>query len=222
MYMRAGALGQVVPGRGRTRSDERIHLNPPTPNLPTNIAPTNIAWLKLSGKSPMGLGISPLKFKIVLESNPLKPTMLVGRLGVLASCLQASGWHYLSDAACLMRPDFFCVFRRVKGSRNSLHYSSLLKKACVRQVVLDTWLFLSLARCCKLSSHKHIYIYIYRERERCVYIYIYIYMRTYYTYYLFVFCHRAAEHIPTCCCHRLLGPSETRLNEPQAVVCVPS
>ena len=31
----------------------------------------------------MGLGIPPLKIKIVLESNPLKPTMLVGRLGVV-------------------------------------------------------------------------------------------------------------------------------------------
>ena len=37
------------------------------------------------GKSlgiPMGLGFPPLKFKIVLESNPLKSTMLVGGLGV--------------------------------------------------------------------------------------------------------------------------------------------
>ena len=31
-----------------------------TPNLPTNITPTNIAWLKLSGKFPVGLEISPL------------------------------------------------------------------------------------------------------------------------------------------------------------------
>ena len=30
----------------------------------------------------MELGIRPLKIKIVLESNPLKATMLVGRLGV--------------------------------------------------------------------------------------------------------------------------------------------
>ena len=30
----------------------------------------------------MGLGIPPLKNNIMLESNPLKPTMLVGRLGV--------------------------------------------------------------------------------------------------------------------------------------------
>ena len=30
----------------------------------------------------MGLGIPPLQIKIMLESNPLKSTMLVGRLGV--------------------------------------------------------------------------------------------------------------------------------------------
>ena len=53
-----------------------------TPNLPTNIIPTNIAWLKLSGKSPVCLGIPPLRIKIMFESNPLKSTMLVGRLGV--------------------------------------------------------------------------------------------------------------------------------------------
>ena len=39
----------------RTR---RIHSN--TPNLPTDIVPTNIARVKLSGKSPMGLRIPPL------------------------------------------------------------------------------------------------------------------------------------------------------------------
>ena len=53
-----------------------------TPNLPTNIIPTGIAWVKLSGKSPLGLGTPPLKIKIMLESNPLKSKMLVGRLGV--------------------------------------------------------------------------------------------------------------------------------------------
>ena len=54
-----------------------------TPNLPTNIVPTNIARVKLSGKSPMGLGIPPLRIKIMLESNHLESTMLVGRVGVL-------------------------------------------------------------------------------------------------------------------------------------------
>ena len=54
-----------------------------TPNLPTNIVPSYIAWLKLSWwKSPMGLGIPPLEIKIMLESSPLKRTMLVVGLGV--------------------------------------------------------------------------------------------------------------------------------------------
>ena len=49
------------------------------------------------------------------------------------------GWHYLSKAACLMRPHLLCVcvFRRVKDHRNLLHYSPPLKKTCFRQVVLD-------------------------------------------------------------------------------------
>ena len=39
----------------------------------------------------MGLGIPPLKINMMLESNPLKSTMLVGRLGVLSTsnvCLE--------------------------------------------------------------------------------------------------------------------------------------
>ena len=43
-----------------------------TPNLPTNITPTNIARLQLSGKFPMGLRIPPLQIKTTLESHPLK------------------------------------------------------------------------------------------------------------------------------------------------------
>ena len=55
---------------------------PFTPNLPTSITPTKIAWLKTSGKFPMGLGIPRLKTKIMLESSPPKSTMLVGKLAV--------------------------------------------------------------------------------------------------------------------------------------------
>ena len=55
-----------------------------TPSLPTNIIPTQIARLELSGKSPMDMGIPPLNIKIMLESNPLQSTML-GRLGVIVS-----------------------------------------------------------------------------------------------------------------------------------------
>ena len=53
-----------------------------TPNLPTNTIPTKTAWLRLSRKFPMGLGIPPLIIKIMLESEPLTSIMLVGRLGV--------------------------------------------------------------------------------------------------------------------------------------------
>ena len=49
---------------------------------PYYIIPTKIAWLKLSGRNPHGPGNSTLKFKIMLESKPLKQIMLVGRLGV--------------------------------------------------------------------------------------------------------------------------------------------
>ena len=48
-------------------------------DFPTNIIPTKIARLELSGKSPMGLGIPPLRIKVMLESNPLTSIMLVRR-----------------------------------------------------------------------------------------------------------------------------------------------
>ena len=53
-----------------------------TPNLPTNSIPTKIAWLRLSGRFPMGLGIPPLRIKLMLASNPLSSIMLVWRLAV--------------------------------------------------------------------------------------------------------------------------------------------
>ena len=42
---------------GGSERPEGLHA---TPNLPTNIVPTNIARLKLSGNFPMNLGIPPL------------------------------------------------------------------------------------------------------------------------------------------------------------------
>ena len=91
------------------RSFSLVGLSPTdTPNLPTNIIPTNIARLELSGKSTMGLGIPPLEIKSMLESNPLKPTMLVGSLSVydklgytvtstvinvLSSCVRSATYH---------------------------------------------------------------------------------------------------------------------------------
>ena len=45
----------------RTRSfGTDLDINEHTPNLPTNIVPTNIARLNLSVKSPMDMRIPPL------------------------------------------------------------------------------------------------------------------------------------------------------------------
>ena len=74
----------------RPRKRSSLVCAPLTPNLPTNITPIEIAWLKLSGKSPMDLGIPPLRIKIMLESNPLKSIMLVGRLAVRSFLARAS------------------------------------------------------------------------------------------------------------------------------------
>ena len=55
------------------------------------------------------------------------------------------GRDYLSNATCLIRPHLSCVVRRVKDHRKLPKYSPLLKKTCVRQVVLDKWFPSSLA-----------------------------------------------------------------------------
>ena len=73
----AGSQGNESQKRGVCFTDAGI-----TPSLHTNIVPTNIAWLKVSGKSPIDMRIPPLQIKIVLESNPLKSAMLVGGLAV--------------------------------------------------------------------------------------------------------------------------------------------
>ena len=56
------------------------------------------------------------------------------------------GWHYLSNATCPMWPClFYALFTvsRILDHHKSLHYSPLLKKPSVRQVVLDKWFPLS-------------------------------------------------------------------------------
>ena len=63
------------------------------------------------------------------------------------------------------------LFRRVEDHRKLLYYSPLLKKTCVRQVVLDKWLPLSAAR--GKFGGLYIYIYIYTYTYVCIYIYIY-------------------------------------------------
>ena len=58
------------------------------------------------------------------------------------NCLNVAlfGRHYLSKVICLMRPSsYYALFRRVKEHHDALHSSPLLKRACVRQVMLDKW-----------------------------------------------------------------------------------
>ena len=48
------------------------------------------------------------------------------------------GWHYLSNATCLLRPRWFYVsFYSVKDHRDLPFCAPLLKSTCVGQVVLD-------------------------------------------------------------------------------------
>ena len=54
----------------------------------------------------------------------------------------ALGWHYLSNATCLMQASFVvgAIYSVSVEDQHKLHtYSPLLKKTCVRQVVLDKW-----------------------------------------------------------------------------------
>ena len=79
------ALGSVLAGRSAMPrpylAARKLTLGSKS-NLPTKIVPAKIAWLKLSGKFPLGLGIPPLQIQIMLESNPLRSRILVRRLAV--------------------------------------------------------------------------------------------------------------------------------------------
>ena len=51
------------------------------------------------------------------------------------------GWRYMSNVTlCNTASSALCAFRSVKAPHTLLHYSPLLKKTCVRQVVSDKWL----------------------------------------------------------------------------------
>ena len=115
------------------------------------------------------------------------------------------GWHYLSNATCLIQESFLlCVLRRVKDHHMMLQYSLFLKNTCFRQVVLDKWFPLMTApflirdsrsslgwQCSGRMQHDananrsiraegcmslSLSIYIYTQ---CVYTYIYVYIYIY-------------------------------------------
>ena len=134
-----------------------IHSN--TPNLLTNIIPTKVAWLKLSGKFPMGLGIPPLRIEIMFESNPLKSIMLVWRFAIWLRAIRACPCALLGS------------FRRLPWGRLEPDW----------EIDVCIYIYIYICVC--------VYIYIERERDKernreaenkyiSMYIYIYIYTYT--------------------------------------------
>ena len=82
---------QAASGRriGRGCEPRRLAARPVS-LLRSSLLTSKIAWLELSGRIPMGLGIPPHKIKVLLESNPLKSRILVRRLAVIEAALPAS------------------------------------------------------------------------------------------------------------------------------------
>ena len=80
---------QVAPSPSTVYIAPRSYLR--APNLLIKILPTKIRWLKLSGKFPMNVIISPLNIEILLESNPLKSRSLVRRLAVAPTVIGGQG-----------------------------------------------------------------------------------------------------------------------------------
>ena len=77
-------------------------------------------------------------------------------------------WRYLYNAASCVLYGIACL---IQSYLHLLHYSPLLKKTCIRQVVLDKWLPLNGVSW--QTPHRYtLCIHIY------IYIYIYIYMYT--------------------------------------------
>ena len=85
------------------------------PNLPTEIIPAKIRWLKISGEFPLDMRTPPLKSKMLLESNPLKSRIVVRRLGVPHKSLRASLSLALSELA--MRRGPYGQFSKVKSGK---------------------------------------------------------------------------------------------------------
>ena len=120
--------------------------------------PTNIAQLKLSEKSPMGLGVPPLEIKMMPESNPPKSTMLVGRLGVSLPYNRrtalATGSPY--------RDLEFLLHKTMRRPLLSLSLSLAIYIYIERERERDIYIYILI--------YTHVYIHV------CVYIYIYIYI----------------------------------------------
>ena len=106
-----------------------------THNFPTNIIPTEIAWLKLSGKSPMDRRVPPLWINIVIESNPPKSTMLAERLGVVFPLMT---FHFHDARQELVKLDLgVAVVEEMEDALSVLLLLLLLSWVVVEVVVVE-------------------------------------------------------------------------------------
>ena len=99
----------------------------------------------------MGLGIPPLRIKIKLESNPLKSTMLVGRLGV-RTC-----------------QDALAVFRPVRASQQVEGCVYIYIYIYIYNICVCIYIYIERERERHLSLSISLSLYIY------IYIYTYVY-----------------------------------------------
>ena len=108
---------------------------------------SNFQIIWVSGKSPMGLRISPLRIKIVLESNPLKPAMLIGGLGVLFS----GGVFSFADSTLLYSTRLYIGYDTIRY--DTIRYDT------IRYGSPASWELIEAAAACS-GGCVHIYIYI--------------------------------------------------------------
>ena len=168
---------------GKTRwNSQGPHIQGPphcTPSPPTKSFPTKSPWVKLSGRLPIRLygheNSHPLELReSLLESNPLKPKLLVGGLGVslrvliLALSSKMIVWRRLNKdtEAYIARPrKLVCLFARASYL---LMFTMFLRCVCLS---VFTFLFIVF-----FVFSLSLYIYMYVCMYVCMYIYIYIYI----------------------------------------------
>ena len=149
-----------------------------TPNLPTNIIPTKIqiAWLKLSGKSPMDTRLPPLMINIMLEWNPLTFIMLVRRLAVMQH--KCSRLRALPLGGSMHCNTMLCNAIRYNAIQCNIYIIISYTVVCYHVIWYDMIYY------DKIYIYIYIYIYIHIHTSLslslsislCIYIYIYIYI----------------------------------------------
>ena len=110
----------------------------------------------------MGLGIPPLKFKIMLESNPLKSTMLAGRVAVVM-LIWTHSYVYVYGHVCNMYTYCFVVYSQSGELRELglLYYSAHFSRKFCGSLLRRLSLSLSLSLSLPLSLYVCIYLSIY-------------------------------------------------------------